>query len=208
MPPKKRIKLSPEQRHDQTKERLLDLAQYIAIEHGYDHFSLRELARQAGISAPSLYEYFPNKDAIIQAVGFRMSTALAASMFRAFKRAPDPKQRLLNMALAYVRTALRNPDTFRLLFNIVDPCSHIPQNSPPQSAYDMLRDAVSDLIGPASRNQDLLDSLSYGCWALIHGMAILQLTHLSNSNMNFPSADRLIISQFIDNLASFNKKLP
>ena len=199
MPPRK-TSSAVEQRHEEAKERLLDLAQYIAIEHGYDHFSLRELARQAGISAPSLYEYFPNKEAVMQAVGERMSDALAAAMLRAYKRSSNPKQCLVAMSLAYIRTALRNPETFRLLFNLISPADHPSDYYPPNSCFDLLRDAVSDLVGPASAHDDLLDSLTYGCWALIHGMAVLQLTHLSNTEFHFSAADRLIITQFVDSL--------
>ncbi|OBE99676.1 TetR family transcriptional regulator [Mycobacterium sp. 852002-10029_SCH5224772] len=61
-------------------ERILDAAQGVLIAHGYDGASTNRIAAAAGVSPGSLYQYFPNKDAIVAAVIDRYSDALAASV--------------------------------------------------------------------------------------------------------------------------------
>ncbi len=45
-------------------DRILDAGQEMLIAHGYDGASTNRIATAAGISPGSLYQYFPNKDAI------------------------------------------------------------------------------------------------------------------------------------------------
>lgn len=58
--------------------RILDAGERALIAHGYDGASTNRIAAAAGISPGSLYQYFPNKDAIVAAVIDRYSDALAA----------------------------------------------------------------------------------------------------------------------------------
>ena len=49
-------------------ERILDAGRQVLIERGYDGATTNRIAEVAGISPGSLYQYFPNKDAIIAAI--------------------------------------------------------------------------------------------------------------------------------------------
>ncbi|WP_459960224.1 TetR/AcrR family transcriptional regulator [Nocardia sp. IFM 10818] len=48
--------------------RIVDAGQEVLIAHGYDGASTNRIAAAAGISPGSLYQYFPNKDAVVAAV--------------------------------------------------------------------------------------------------------------------------------------------
>jgi AcrR family transcriptional regulator len=58
-------------------ERILDAATQVLSERGYDGASTNRIARAAGLSNGSLYQYFPNKDAIVVAVLDRFADHLA-----------------------------------------------------------------------------------------------------------------------------------
>jgi AcrR family transcriptional regulator len=49
-------------------ERIIAAGRQVLLSDGYDAFSTNRIAARAGISPGSLYQYFPNKDAIIDAV--------------------------------------------------------------------------------------------------------------------------------------------
>ncbi|WP_239656260.1 TetR/AcrR family transcriptional regulator [Mycobacterium riyadhense] len=51
-----------------TVERILDAAAEVLKERGYDGASTNRIAEAAGISPGSLYQYFPNKDSILEAL--------------------------------------------------------------------------------------------------------------------------------------------
>lgn len=81
-------------------ERILDAGQDMLIAHGYDGASTNRIAAAAGISPGSLYQYFPNKDAIAAAVIDRYSDHLASRV------AARVSERLDQPAPDYVRESI------------------------------------------------------------------------------------------------------
>lgn len=51
-----------------TRERLLDAAIDLLVTDGAAEFSLREVAKRAGVSAPTAYRHFPTKEAMYEAL--------------------------------------------------------------------------------------------------------------------------------------------
>src|SRR5207245_9654426 len=73
--------LSPQERRQRNREEMraaiLDAARAVMREEGVAALNLQEVARRVGVRAPSLYEYFPGKAAIYDAL-FRMGVRLSA----------------------------------------------------------------------------------------------------------------------------------
>lgn len=64
--PHLRPRKKPRQRRAvETRARILDAARRVFEEHGYSHGTTNRIADEAGLSVGSLYQYFPNKDAIL-----------------------------------------------------------------------------------------------------------------------------------------------
>ena len=55
-------------KQEDTKQKILDKALALFSSRGYDAFSVGEIAQAVGIKAPSLYNYFPSKQAIFDAL--------------------------------------------------------------------------------------------------------------------------------------------
>lgn len=81
-------------------ERILDAGQQMLITHGYDGASTNRIAAAAGISPGSLYQYFPDKDAIAAAVIDRYSDQLSSRV------AARVSERLDQPAPDYVRESI------------------------------------------------------------------------------------------------------
>lgn len=57
---------TPEQdRSRATVEAIVEAAAHILVKYGYDAFTTNRVAERAGVSIGSLYQYFPNKDALL-----------------------------------------------------------------------------------------------------------------------------------------------
>ncbi len=68
------VRKTPKQaRSRQMVERLVDAARTVLVRDGYEAFSTNRVAREAGVSPGSLYQYFPNKDALVDTVIDRWS---------------------------------------------------------------------------------------------------------------------------------------
>ena len=55
-------------KQEDTKQRILDKALELFSARGYDSVSVGEIAEAVGIKAPSLYNHFPGKQAIFDAI--------------------------------------------------------------------------------------------------------------------------------------------
>lgn len=54
-------------------ERIISAGQRVLTEHGYERTTTNRVADEAGISPGSLYQYFPNKEAVLDAIIDRYS---------------------------------------------------------------------------------------------------------------------------------------
>ncbi len=52
---------------EKTKVKILQAAVDLIIEKGFDNASLREMAKNAGVSNPTIYNYFPSKEKLLYA---------------------------------------------------------------------------------------------------------------------------------------------
>lgn len=72
-------KAPSQQRSARTVDRIVDAAVSVFDDVGYAAATTNEIAREAGVSIGSLYQYFPNKDALLVAVARRhLASAVAA----------------------------------------------------------------------------------------------------------------------------------
>jgi AcrR family transcriptional regulator len=72
---------SPSQeRSRRTVKRILDAAARIYHEHGYAGATTNDVADEAGVSVGSLYQYFPNKDALLVALTRRHIESTTAGL--------------------------------------------------------------------------------------------------------------------------------
>nr|WP_316641436.1 TetR/AcrR family transcriptional regulator [uncultured Roseateles sp.] len=77
---------SPRQSRSQaTVNTILDATARVLVERGYAATSTNAVAERAGVSVGSLYQYFPNKDALILALRARHSAQMESVIQRSFE---------------------------------------------------------------------------------------------------------------------------
>ncbi len=86
---------SPTQdRARETVEAILEAAVELFSSRGYARTSTNHIARRAGVSVGSLYQYFPNKDAVLTALLARHLTAVESAINASIPLLRDPAVRL------------------------------------------------------------------------------------------------------------------
>ncbi len=73
-----------QERSRATVERILDAGLSVLLERGFDGASTNRIAAAAGVGPGSLYQYFPDKEAILERVVQRAMDHLEARITRAF----------------------------------------------------------------------------------------------------------------------------
>src|SRR5512136_194807 len=83
-------------------------------EQGAASLSLREIARRMGMTAPAIYRYYPDRDALVTALIIDAFAAFAEAMETARDALPpgDHVGRFRAIATAYRRWAVTNPQKY------------------------------------------------------------------------------------------------
>ena len=99
------------------REELLDAATRLLDAGGRDTaLTLRGVAREAGVAAPSVYPHFADLDALVLALIRRHLADLTAAVRAAVADADDAEQALRRAGHAYVRWGLERPGPYTVVF--------------------------------------------------------------------------------------------
>lgn len=138
------------------------------LENG-EPFSLRAVAREAGVSAAAPYRHFADRDALESALAAQGLRDLSADL-ASDGALPTTPEDLGDLAVAYVEFALRRPALFRVMFgNACDEGSEERVRAA-TAIHELLRAAASNVFPDADSG-----ALASAGWALAHGMAYLHM---------------------------------
>src|SRR5215471_14967183 len=101
--------------HGNLKEVLVRAAFRLVAKSGLDRFTLREVARKAGVSHNAPYRHFRNKEDLVAALAAEAFRRLTASLRTAIAYGTNPGEKLREAALAYLRFAMENPSRFQVM---------------------------------------------------------------------------------------------
>jgi AcrR family transcriptional regulator len=93
---------------------ILEGAANLLERHGFEGYTTNEIAARAGVSIGSLYQYFPNKDAVTLALIEREMGGMVDEVIAALALTP-PTRALQEAIRASVRNQVRRPQLARLL---------------------------------------------------------------------------------------------
>lgn len=108
-------------RHDQTRREILDAAWELAARGGIGNLSLRELAREVGMRAPSLYTYFEGKAAIFDAMFAQGYRELDDSYAELRIDPQDPAGTLTRATVRFLQFCQASVPRYQLMFTRVVP---------------------------------------------------------------------------------------
>ncbi len=199
------VKKPRHKRHARTKAAILDAAREIIAEKGIEALSMRSLAHRIDYSAASLYEYFGSKEEIITAVCETGHQRLWQYMGRV-DNTQSAEAYLVELGLAYIAFAVQNSDHFWLMFSVLQDNSGEKTTEEiieGQSSYGLLLRALRTGIEAGvfkTRPGYDLSEMGYSTWALVHGLAMLRITHLQGYKSDFDNADRQALITFVQGL--------
>lgn len=99
----------------------MQAAAHILEEAGYDGFTTNHVARRAGVSIGSLYQYFPNKQSLIAALVERQQADAVAILGRELARTVDMplRESARHLIAAMIELARLRPKLHRVLIEEV-----------------------------------------------------------------------------------------
>lgn len=144
-------KLPRQKRAQDTVAAILEATRRVLVQHGYAGSSVSEIARLAGVSIGSLYQYFPSKEALVMALSQQHSAAMQQVFRDRIAAARElPLRAAIRLIIQTEVEALQaDPALYRVLFEEVprfgDP-DHIV--SVQAQVIDLIREELVRRAGP------------------------------------------------------------
>jgi AcrR family transcriptional regulator len=171
--------------HGDLRHALLEAALELVSSRGPEGFSLREAAREVGVSPAAAYRHFEDKKALLAALALDGMGRLAMAMEQAVaqvKGAPGSAARaaaeLSAVGVAYVEFAVHHPAHFEVMFGPW--CEHpdvteVPPEVRPlgRDPYQILVDSLDALVRTGAVTPAMREGAEISAWSTVHGLASL-----------------------------------
>jgi AcrR family transcriptional regulator len=170
--------------HGDLRRALIDAALALVTEEQDWTFSLREVARRAGVSHNAPYNHFSDKQDLLIAVAVAGFEKLRERMAASVTGIAAADKALLTCGRAYIESALDNPALYRLMFG---PALAKSKGSRPQAAREagnnaravlvdiIVRGARSGVFAVTADDPVDLEKAVFFAWSVVHGLAMALL---------------------------------
>ena len=108
-------RVTPNRRGARSREALLDAAERLMAEHGYDGATVAALVDEAGVPASSIYHYFGSKEGVLLAVMERGAERFFEALPDLDRPLGSQAEHLQALVQTIAATLERNPDFLRIL---------------------------------------------------------------------------------------------
>jgi TetR/AcrR family transcriptional regulator len=116
----------------EVRDRILLVATRLFAERGYGSTSVREVVEAAGVTKPTLYYWFANKEALFLEVVHRHLDGMDRFVDDVVTSKGSVRARLRRFVGEYVRGALDNMDAVKLLMSLKHPTTSAPPSDQPE----------------------------------------------------------------------------
>lgn len=160
------------------REEILDVSRKLLLENGFGKMSMRKIAKEAGVSATSIYLHFKNKDDLLLALIEESIEHLNRVLREAVDLEKGSVGQLEELAEAYIDYALQNPQAYEIIYMVR------PEEMPtyPKEKFQEVRSSYELLAGIIQTGKDQrvfeVDNpliSAYTLWAQLHGVAAVIL---------------------------------
>jgi AcrR family transcriptional regulator len=185
------------------RDEILLAAKELFLTEGYNATTIRKIADRVGVSAPTLYVYFTDKDAIMLALCDQTFALLTNAIDGIEQETTVPLEQVRRFGEAYARFGLAHPDEYRLVFmgghvpEAIRHTGHRGDTSDPDRPGARGAIVFARLVAMFGRVKETGVKLSYPpdtcaelCWMGVHGLVSALI-----NKPDFPWSDREVLIQ-------------
>src|SRR5215217_6485425 len=203
--------------HGDLRRAVVAAALEILSETQSHEFSLRELARRAGVSHNAPYRHFVDKRELLAGVSAAGFEVLTKRMGIEAAKVSHPRAQLFAVLRAYIRYGVENPALYRLMFGgyLSGPDDGRPaiERAAAEAARALLAGLIRDgalgkAIPDTPRNERKIAGAILACWSLVHGLTQLIADGLVGPGKKFDELCETLVKGMLDGLATKCPTLP
>jgi AcrR family transcriptional regulator len=210
---------SPERsyHHGDLRRAIVQAALDILRETESVEFSLRELARRAGVSHNAPYKHFADKRELLAAVSAAGFEMLVKRMASDMARLANPREQLFAVLRAYIDHGVENPALYSLMFGgyLFGPDRGRPaiEQVEGERAKALITGVIvagglGHAIARTTRNQRKIEGALLACWSLAHGLTLLLADGLVGPKEKSNVLGDRLVKGILDGLATDLPALP
>lgn len=172
------IKAKERYHHGDLPNALIDAALLILARDGIEGFSLREVAKMAGVSHAAPYRHFKDKMALLEAIAIRGYSHLEAVCKISYERYPhDPNRQLFEAGMGYLTLVLEKPEVAHLMFSGILTKNHVslPLKQAGNKAVQSLGWIIENGKQQGIYSDQKTEKLTVTALACVHGIAMMLL---------------------------------
>ncbi|MEU5691135.1 TetR/AcrR family transcriptional regulator [Actinosynnema sp. NPDC020468] len=172
----------PKTHDDALRVRLLDRAGELLSTEGPNALSLRRLAADVNTSTTAVYSLFGGKPALLNAL-YEEAFHRFGERLAAVPQTDDPVEDIVQIGLAYRRSALADPQFYLVMFSKVVPNFEPSEetNAAAAQTFKPVVDNVDRAIAAGAFTDAPQEQIALAMWGMVHGLVSLEL------NGNLPS---------------------
>jgi len=168
---------------EETRINILDASLGIVKEEGWQALSMRKIADKIEYTAPIIYEYFANKEAILMELTRKGFLILARDMKSAKEKHRLPAKQIEAMWLAYWNFAFTQKELYQVMFGVDVNCCEMAQIMPEaEEPFNIVTEVIQEIMASQNPSEDDICIKYYTYWSVIHGLISINLTRRTTSD--------------------------
>jgi AcrR family transcriptional regulator len=161
---------------EETRCNILEASLQIVKEEGWQALSMRKIADKIEYTAPIIYEYFSNKEAILLELNRKGFLLLARDLQEAKSKHRLPAKQLEAMWVAYWNFAFENKELYQGMFGVTTNCCEMVNKLPEADMpWDIFTEVIGELIGITDMESEIICKKYYTFWSVVHGLISINL---------------------------------
>lgn len=162
---------------EETRCNILSAALKIGKSEGWQSLSMRKIADEIEYTAPIIYEYFANKDALLSELTKKGFTVLSLDMQKAKAKHRLPAKQLEAMWRAYWNFAFAEKEYYQLMFGVEMNCCMTQQTLSDDivKPADLIWDVIEELTKDKNPTEDDICKWYYTFWSVVHGLISINI---------------------------------
>jgi AcrR family transcriptional regulator len=169
----KKANKTKEYHHGDLRRAVIEAAFALVRKDGLRALTLREVARQIGVTHAAPYHHFKDREALLAALQEVAFGELDAAMRAQKQGVEDAREELFVLGRAYIDFARERPDRFQVMFQRGEAVSDMEPNAAGRATFQHLVDAVARCQASGVAPPGDAYALALSSWSLVHGFAAL-----------------------------------
>jgi len=165
--------------HGDLKRVIIETAGSMLREEKGWQFTLREVARRAGVSHAAPYKHFSDKNALLAELTMQGFEQLRGTLINAITPEPtSARAAFLTASAAYVQFGMDNPSLYRLMFASGDASANVHLSERVLGALSVPLEILKQGQEAGEFKERDLQMQAAACWAQVHGITMLSIDGL------------------------------